>query len=291
MLTHIEDLNADVGKVNGYYFVIGKNSITFSINNERDNEQKDFKKFLKEKLSDIFTLSFTWENSILTVNTKKKNMLSEEIAFYAEIIVDYFIRESIPQVCQYSLEQENVRLYRINNDILFLSPEVYAEEKIVAEDFYERSGNRMNSYLKIIAGSLLLGLAWFIISQMGYIVYVISIGMIVLSYYIFEKNSGRPSKTDSVLIFAINFVTIMISEYLSMAYKFYKLFESQISFSEIFTIVMPYAFSDSEILWTYIGNIAFGAVALIIVSFIFAKSASKEQNKIYTAYPINIDNA
>lgn len=290
MLTHIEDLSTSVGEDRDYYFIINKNSMVFSVMGENGTESKLLKKYLKENLSDVFNLSFTWTNALLTLNTKKKHPSPEELEFYAIQIIDFFISESIHQVCQISLEPEDIKIYRINNDVLILSHEVYLEEKVNAENFYDRSGNRLNTYLKIVGVAILLGLGWFLVSQMGYIVYLISVAMVAASYHIFEKNSGRPTKTDSFFIFLINFCAITLSEYLSMAYKFYKVFDKQISFSKILSTVMPYAFTDSEILWSYIANVGIGALALIIVAFYFAKSAAKDQNIMYVAYPIIVDN-
>lgn len=289
MLTHIQDLSSYVGQESGYYFIITKKSIVFSVTSDKRTQAKSLKKYLKHNFKGILNPSFTWNQSLLTVSTKKKKLSPEELEFCGIQIVDFLINESVIQVCQVSLTTEDLRPYRINNDIFILSKEAYLEEKAEAEAFYERSGDRIITYLKIICTLIGFGLIWFLVSQMGYIVYLISIGMVVVSYYIFEKNSGRPTKTDSLIIFLINISTIMIAEYLSMAYKFYKLFEKQISYSNILSMVMPYALSDSDILWTFIANIGIGAFVLIVVAFFFAKSAMEDQDKTYIAYPIIVD--
>ncbi|MDD6490260.1 MAG: hypothetical protein PUG48_10730 [Clostridia bacterium] len=184
----------------------------------------------------------------------------------------YFVAQSscIP-VCNACGQQVATDFYSVRGNVHCLCPNCFNRvQSTMLQQANAESQTSVNYPLGILGavlGGLVGAVLWVIFSMMGKVVVAAGLVAGFLGVLLFEKLGKKLTLPGLFISLGISLVMLLIGMYFALGIDIYNELKEYITFSEAFSLI-PYVFSDSEIIGAIIHDWGFGIIGYILTAVV-----------------------
>ena len=260
---YISDIQAIYGSYNTYLFTATrleqKNMIGLHFSVEYSSELKDAISELRKQYNAIALGGVYNEDNQLTVELNMVNLANvSEFDQILAAIVDVFQTMNVRQMNQETGDTGDIGIYRIGTKLRFLSSDGFeSETETIKQQYSNKNGNIVLSWLLAICGMLIGVGIWIAIGRIGFVAGIAGYFMLKFGIKGFEKGGSVLTKNRVYIMLGLNAVAVVVAYILDMTLRIYWSPSYFLSFWNAVTITLRYITSQAGI-FSFLTQFAIG---------------------------------